>query len=66
MGLSSGMGYRRGPGIPLRLTKSEKAKLEKLSTAVGLSMAEFVRCKTFDIPFQMIGGKEQKPKKPTP
>jgi len=65
MALSSGMGLRRGLGIPLRLTTPEKKKLKKLADAVGLSMAEYVRCKTFDIPFQMIGGKETKPAQAT-
>jgi mobilization protein NikA len=60
MALSSGMGLRRGLGIPLRLTTPEKKKLKKLADAVGLSMAEYVRCKTFDIPFHLIGGKETK------
>lgn len=65
MALSSGMGYRRGPGIPLRLTPSEKKKLKKLAQSVDLSMAEYVRCKIFDIPFQLIGGKEGKTVKAT-
>ncbi len=60
MALSSGMGVRRGPGIPLRMTKNEKAKLKKMANAVGLSMAEYVRCKIFEIPFHLVGGKEVK------
>ncbi len=60
MALSSGMGLRRKPGIPLRLTDPEKKKLKKLALAAGLSMAEYVRCKTFDIPFELIGGKASK------
>ncbi len=62
MANSSGMGLRREEGIPLRLTPPEKKKLERLAAGVGLSMADYVRCKTFDIPFDMIGGKELKPK----
>ncbi len=65
MALSSGMGFRRGSGIPLRLSPPEKKKLKKLADAVGLSMSEYVRCRIFDIPFHMIGGKEEKPTKAT-
>ncbi len=65
MALSSGMGLRRGPGIPLRLTAPEKKKLKQLARDVSLSMAEYVRCKTFDIPFHLVGGKELKPKQAT-
>ena len=61
MARSAGMGLRRGLGIPLRLTPLEKKKLKKLAESVGLSMAEYVRCKAFDIPFHLVGGKETKP-----
>lgn len=63
MALSSGRRLKRGDGIPLRLTLPEKKKLEKLAAAVGLNMAVYVRCKIFDIPFHMMGGKEIKPVK---
>lgn len=61
----SGGRLKRDDGIPLRLTLPEKKKLEKLAAAAGLNMAVYVRCKVFDIPFQMMGGKELKPAKAT-
>jgi hypothetical protein len=54
------MGLRRNKPIPLYLSKSEKATLRKRASAVDLSMAEYVRCKTFDISFEVVGGKSQR------
>ena len=57
MGLSQGMGLRRDKPIPLYLSAREKADLKRRSKVAGLSMVEFVRCKTFDIPFHHVGGR---------
>lgn len=60
MGLPSGMGLRRGRGLPLRLTKSEKTELKRLADAAGVSMVEYVRCKTFDIDTHLLSGKPKR------
>lgn len=57
MAHSSGMGLRRDQPLPLYLSRREKADLRKRAAGAELSMVEYVRCKTFDIPFNLIGGK---------
>lgn len=57
MALSSGMGERRNKGFPLRLSMEERRDLKKRAGEVKLSMSEYVRCKVFDIPFKLLGGK---------
>ncbi len=52
-----GLGIRRAIPFSLRLNARERAKLESLATAAELSMVEFARCKIFDIPLEMVGGK---------
>ncbi len=65
MAHSSGMGLRRGEGLPFRMTKAEKKELKRRADSVGLSMVEYARCKTFDIPFDVVGGKPpRRPKTP--
>ncbi len=61
-----GIGIRRAIPFSLRLNKVERKRLELDATAVGLPMVEFARCKIFDVPFEMVGGKSQRQKdKPT-
>jgi hypothetical protein len=66
MARSSGMGVRREEVLPVYFSKREKADLVKLAKAAGMSMVEFVRCKTFDYDItkvsRMLGGKAQEPK----
>ncbi len=67
MALSSGMGIRRDKGFPLRLKSTELSDLKRRARGVNLSMSEYARCKIFDIPFKMMGGKNLagRPKKST-
>jgi hypothetical protein len=64
MAHASGMGLRRNKPIPLYLSKSEKTELKKRAASADLSMAEYVRCKTFDIPFHYVGGKPKRERRP--
>lgn len=58
MARSSGMGLRRDLPLPLYLSRAEKVALKKSAKAAGLSMVEYVRCKTFDYPIHVLNGKK--------
>lgn len=60
MANSSGMGLKRGKGFPLRLTKNEMRQFKKRADDADLSMNDYARCKIFDIPFHLMGGKNPK------
>lgn len=59
MALSSGMGLRRKKGWPLRLSLLERQDLRRRAKVSNVSMSEYARCKIFDIPLKLIGGKNQ-------
>lgn len=60
MALASGMGVRRNKGFPLRMKLSERQELRRRARAKDVSMSEYARCKIFDIPFSLVGGKNPK------
>ncbi len=60
MANSSGMGLKRGVSFLLRLNRKEKRDFERRANEATLSLNDYARCKLFDIPFHLIGGKNPK------
>ena len=55
---------KREEYIPLRLTKMEKKELERRAKKYSMSMVEYARRKTFDLPLESV--KDWKPETDVP